>query len=233
MCKLCPADLITWSHTQAAEVTQLDYALDVTLVCKRKCPRRLIPMWWPLQDLLPQQHRLEWRAQGSAKPLVSEFVQSSTSERELTWASKRVRTSGEVLFKTNTMAKHQLKCSPSLHSAVKWLTLLAAAEHSSWLWFAGSDRTYRWPTPSQSLELWIPFRMASRGEEQGNRNTKPSVRHTLVSFVVYLQIIDSTSALPCHFFHHPSSRDREEDEWFSAQIQEQEGCRLSQVVNPR
>lgn len=111
---------------------------------------------------------------GGCRSTLSEFTQNSTAERELMQTSNRVRASGEMLLKSNTMAKHQLKCSPSLHSVVKWLTLLAAAKHSSWLWFAGSDRTYRWPTPSQSLELWIPFWMASQWEEQGKRNTKTS-----------------------------------------------------------
>lgn len=147
------------------------------------------------------------------------------------WTSKRARASGEVLLKSITMAKHLLKCSSSLHSVVEWLTLLAAAKHSSWLWFAGSDRTYQWPTPSRSLELWIPFWTASRWKEQGKKNTKNSVRHIPVYFAVHLQIIDSTSAFVCHSFHHPSFRVKE-GEWFSTQTQEWVGCKLSQVANP-
>lgn len=118
-------------------------------------------------------------------------------------------------FEANIMAKHQLKFSPSLHGVVKWLTLLAAAKHSSWLWFAGSDRTYQWLTPSQSPELWTPFWMASWWEKQGKRNIKTSIRHTSDSFVVYLQIIDSFSAFACHSFYYPSFWEQEEDQWFS------------------
>lgn len=123
---------------------------------------------------------------GSACPLLSEFTQNSTAEKELRCTSRRVRASGEVLLKLTIMAKHKLKWSSSVHSAVKWLTLLAAAEHSSWLWFAGSDRTYRWLTPSQSPELWTPFWMASRWEKQGEKHKNQLQTHS--SFSCYLHI---------------------------------------------
>jgi len=56
---------------------------------------------------------------GGASLLLSKFIQNSTAERESMWTSKRVRASGEELLKSNTMAKHQLKRSPSLHGVVK------------------------------------------------------------------------------------------------------------------
>lgn len=146
---------------------------------------------------------------GSACPLLSEFIQNSTAETEVRCTSRRVRASGEVLLKLNVMAKHKLKWSPSVHSAVKWLTLLAAAKHSSWLWFAGSDRTYRWLTPSQSPEPWTPFWMASWWEKQGKRNTKNSFRHTPPS-VVICKFTNSIPDFLCHSF-----RLREKDERFS------------------
>lgn len=169
------------SPTQLVEVVQLDHVLNVTLICKGKLSGKLTPTQWPLQASV-QQHRIETYI-GSASPLLSEFIQNSTAETELRCTARRVRASREVLLKLNIMAEHKLKWSPSVHGAVKWLTLLAAAKHSSWLWFAGSDRTYQWLTPSQSPEPWTPFWMASQWEKEGKRNTKTIIRHTQASVV--------------------------------------------------
>lgn len=81
-------------------------------------PREAYPNTGPLQALV-HQYRIELCVYGGASPLLSEFIQNSTAEREFMWTSKRMRASGEVLLKSNTMAKHQLKCSSSLHSVVK------------------------------------------------------------------------------------------------------------------